>query len=136
MANNLNNFVPEIWSKNIIENINQVNVAMNFVNTDYEGEIRNFGDTVQVRTFGNITIQDYERGNPLAPENLVPSIETMSINTAKYFAFDVDDLDVVQNDISAIQGYTRRAAVSMSNAIDSYLFGFYKIGRASCRERV
>ena len=98
---------------------------MNFVNTDYEGEIRNFGDTVQVRTFGNITIQDYERGNPLAPENLVPVKESLVVNTAKYFAFDVDDLDQTQNDISAIQGYTRRAAVGMSNAIDAYLFSFY-----------
>lgn len=38
MPNNLDAFVPEIWSRRVIANIDQNNVALNFVNTDYEGE--------------------------------------------------------------------------------------------------
>ena len=78
------------------------------------------GDTVQVRTFGSITVQDYQRGLPIAAESLVPLKETLTIDKAKYFAFDVDSLDVAQNDINAIDGYTRRAGVALTNAIDSY----------------
>lgn len=97
-------------------------------NTDYEGELSNAGDTVQVRTFGNITVQDYNRGQPIAAEALVPVKETLTVDKAKYFAFDVDQLDQVQNDINAIDGYTRRAGVAMSNAIDAYAFGLALAG--------
>lgn len=131
MANNLDNFIPEIWSTKIIQNIDQINVGLNFVNTDYEGEIRAAGDTVQVRTYGNITVQDYERGAQIAAEDLAPTKEALTVNLSKYFAFDVDDLDEVQNDLNAVNGYTSRAAVAMSNAIDSYLFSFYSSALAA-----
>lgn len=39
MPNDLSAFIPEIWSRRIIANINQSNVAMAVMaNTDYEGE--------------------------------------------------------------------------------------------------
>jgi hypothetical protein len=129
MPNNIDAFVPEIWSRHIIANIDQVNVALAVMtNTDYEGEVRNAGDTVQVRTFGSITVQDYARGTPIAAESLVPTKEAMTIDKAKYFAFDVDSLDVAQNDINAVDGYTQRAGVAMSNAIDAYVFGLALAG--------
>jgi hypothetical protein len=39
MANNLTPFVPQVWSRRIIENINQINVAKAVMtNSNYEGE--------------------------------------------------------------------------------------------------
>ncbi len=129
MPNNLDAFVPEIWSRRVIANIDQVNVAMAVMtNSNYEGEIQAAGDTVQVRTFGNITVQDYSRGLPIAAEALVPILESMIVDKAKYFAFDVDSLDVAQNDINAIDGYTRRAGVAMSNAIDTFVMQTARAG--------
>jgi len=123
VPNNLDAFVPEIWSRNLIANIDQNNVAKAVMtNSDYEDEIRNFGDTVQVRTFGNITVSPYTRGTTIVPQSLVPVRETLLIDDAKYFAFDVDSLDIAQNDVNAIQGYTGRAGVAISNAIDTYIF--------------
>ena len=132
MPNNLDNFVPEIWSRRVIANIDQVNVALSVMcNTDYEGDVKEAGDTVQVRTFGSITVQDYQRGLPIAAESLVPLKETLTVDKAKYFAFDVDSLDVAQNDINAIDGYTRRAGVALSNAIDSYALSFSLSGNSA-----
>lgn len=126
MANNLDAFIPEIWSTRIIQNIDQLNVAMMLAaNTDYEGEIRQAGDTVQVRTFGDVTVQDYQRGMTISYEDLSPTRETLTVDTSKYFAFNVDDLDRAQNDIGALDGYTRRAAVSLAEHIDSYIFSFH-----------
>jgi hypothetical protein len=132
MPNNLSAFVPQIWSRRIVANINQINVAMAVMaNTDYEGEISAAGDTVQVRTFGSITVQDYVRGTPISSETLAPTRETLTIDKAKYFSFDVDSLDVAQNDVNAIDGYTRRAGVAMSNAIDSFVMSFCTSGVAA-----
>jgi hypothetical protein len=125
MANNLDAFIPEIWSKNIIANIDQVNVAKGILaNTSYEGEIRQYGDTVHVRTFGNVTLQDYQRGGRLAPQDMVPTKEALTIDTAKSWTIDLDDLDAAQNDINALQGYAARAGVACAEAIDTYLFSF------------
>lgn len=132
MPNNLDAFVPEIWSRRVIANIDQVNLAMTVMtNSDYQGEIAAAGDTVQVRTFGNITVQDYQRGLPIAAESLVPVKETLTVDKSKYFAFDVDSLDVAQNDINAIDGYTRRAGVALSNAIDTFVFSYSLSGNAA-----
>jgi hypothetical protein len=132
VANNLDNFVPEIWSRNIIANIDRANVSVGLMaNTEYEGEIREFGDTVHVRTFGNVTVGDYQRGQSLAPQDLVPVKETLTVDTARYFTIDVDDLDKAQNDINALEGYSRRAGVAMAEDIDSYLFGFTLNGNSS-----
>lgn len=86
---------------------------------------------MQVRTFGNITVQDYNRGQPIAAEFLVPVREQLSIDASKYFAFDVDDLDKVQNDINAIDGYTQRAGVALANNVDSFIFGATTSAHAS-----
>ena len=122
MANDLSAFIPQVWSRRIIENINQVNLAKSIMtNSNYEGEIQTAGDTVQVRTFGSITVSTYTRGLPIVPQSLTPVKETLVVNNSQYFAFDVDSLDIAQNDVNAIDGYTRRAGVAMSNAIDSFV---------------
>lgn len=132
MPNYLDAFVPEIWSRRVIANVDQINVCMAVMcNTDYEGEVRQAGDTVQVRTFGNVTVQDYQRGQPIAAESLVPIKETLTIDKAKYFAFDVDSLDVAQNDIDAVDGYTKRAGIALSNAIDTYAMSFALSGNSA-----
>jgi len=120
----LTNFIPQIWSRNLVKNIDQNNLALAVMtNSDYEDEIRDFGDTVQVRTYGSITVSPYARGTTLVPQTLAPVKETLVINDSQYFAFDVDSLDIAQNDINAIQGYTGRAGVAMSNAVDTYVMG-------------
>jgi hypothetical protein len=132
VPNNLDNFVPEVWSRRLIANINQVNIAKAVLtNSDYEGEIRANGDTVQVRTFGSVIVQDYVRGMPISAESLVPVKETLTVDKSKYFAFDVDSLDVAQNDINAIDGYTQRAGVAMANSIDTFIFSFGMSGLAA-----
>jgi hypothetical protein len=52
---------------------------------------------------------------------VTPVKETLVINDSQYFAFDVDSLDIAQNDINAIQGYTGRAGIAMSNAVDTFV---------------
>ena len=63
------NFIPEIWSGKLIENFYDATVLAAISNTDYEGEIRGQGDTVNIRTTPNITIRTYVKGQNLVVEN-------------------------------------------------------------------
>ena len=115
------NFVPEVWSKEIGKIFDKQTVMAGLVNTRFEGEIKKAGDTVYVRTFGNVTVSDYTRNMTINYEVLTDPMQTMVIDQQKYFAFKVDNLDAAQSNIGILEGYTERAAVAMRNVIDTRL---------------
>lgn len=122
------NFVPEVWSKKLLKVFNKKVVMAKLVNTDYEGDIKAAGDTVFVRTFGDVTINDYTRDMTIAFETLTDPIQTMTIDQQKYFAFRVDDLDLAQADVDILEGYTERAAIAIRDVVDSFLLGLAASG--------
>lgn len=100
-------------------------MACGAVNRDYEGEIRTAGDTVQVRTYGDVVVSPYRRGVPIDYTGLTPSKQALTVNDSQYWAFQVDDLDTAQNDLNALQGYTGRAAVAISNTVEAKALSYY-----------
>ncbi len=132
-GNDLTAFVPQVWSRRVLTRLDQINVALacGAVNRDYEGEIRQQGDTVWVRTFGNVTFSPYKRGGPINYGTLAPTKESLVVNDAQSFAFQVDDLDQAQNDISALDGYTERAAVALNNVVEAKAWSIYAKANAA-----
>ena len=126
MANNLAAFKAEIWSKQLILNLDKINVMSPLVNDDWEGELKGKGSTVYVRTLGNITLGAYT--GTISYQDLAPVKEPMTVNDAQYFAFQVDDLDEAQSDMDALDAYTMRAAVGVNDTIEGKLLSKY----ASC----
>ena len=63
------NFIPEIWSGKLVENFYDATVLGAIANTAYEGEIKNMGDTVNIRTTPDITLRTYVKGQSLTVEN-------------------------------------------------------------------
>ena len=61
VSNNLQStgFIPEIWSGKLVEKFYASTVLAAISNTDYEGEIRDKGDRVKIRTKPTITIRNY-----------------------------------------------------------------------------
>ena len=125
------NFIPEVWSKKLLKVFNKQVVMANLVNTDYEGDIKSAGDTVYVRTFGDVTINDYSRDMTITFETLSDPVQTMTIDQQKYFAFRVDDLDLAQSDVDIMEGYTQRAAIAIRDVVDSYLLSLATTGADS-----
>lgn len=117
------NFIPEVWSKKLLGVFDKSVVMAKLANTQFEGEIRNAGDTVYVRTFGNVTISNYTRDMTVSFETLADPLQTMVIDQQKYFAFKIDDLDKAQADIDVVDGYANRAAIAIRDVVDSYLIG-------------
>ena len=118
-------FIPELWNARLLYNLEKAHVASNFVNKDYEGEIKNLGDTVHINKIGPVTIKTYTKNtNIAAPEEIGTTDDTLVINQSKYFNFQIDDVDAAQvagKDI--IDTAMGRAAYGLSDASDAYLFG-------------
>ena len=112
------NFIPEMWSGKLIENFYDATVLAAISNTDYEGEIRQYGDAVNIRTTPEITIRDYVKGQSLTVENPdKPKIQLL-IDKGEYFACVEDDVDKVQSDINLMDTWTKDASERMKIKID------------------
>jgi len=112
------NFIPEIWSGKLIQNFYDATVLAAISNTDYEGEIRRQGDTVNIRTTPNITIRDYVKGQNLVVENPDKPKIQLVIDKGEYFACVEDDIDKVQSDINLMDTWSKDASEQMKIKID------------------
>lgn len=88
-------------------------------NTDYEGEIKSFGDNVQIRTTPELTVRPYTKGMTLQVERPDKPKLTLTIDQGDYFAAVEDDVDKVQADIDLMNTWSKDASERMKIAIDS-----------------
>lgn len=121
----LSNFIPEIWSKKLLKIFNKTVVMGNLVNRNFEGDIQSAGDVVHVRTFGDVTVNDYTRDMTISFQSLTDPMVDLTIDQQKYFAFKVDDLDKAQANIDILEGYAGRAAIAIRDVVDTRLIGHY-----------
>lgn len=127
-------FIPEIWSGKLIEKFYASTVLAAISNTDYEGEIRNQGDKVHIRTKPTITIRDYLVGGQLAVDRPASNIVDLTIDKGKYFNEILDDVMEVQSDINLMGIWSDDAAQQMKIVIDSdVLLGM--LGQAHAKNR-
>ena len=112
------NFIPEIWSGKLIENFYDATVLAAISNTNYEGEIRRMGDTVNIRTTPEITIKTYVKGQTLSVENPDKPKIQLVIDKGEYFACIEDDVDKVQSDINLMDTWSKDASERMKIKID------------------
>ena len=125
------NFIPELWSGKLIENFYDATVLAAISNTDYEGEIRQYGDTVNIRTTPEITIRDYVKGQTLTVENPDKPKIQLVIDKGEYFACVEDDVDKVQSDINLMDTWTKDASERMKIKIDQRVLTDILTGIAS-----
>ena len=119
----VNNFVPEVWSANILDKLNKTMVLANLCNRDYEGEISAYGDTVRINEIGDIAINDYTKNSTtaLTIQELTDAQQILEINRARYFAFKLDDVDQAQTKPKLMEKAVERAAYNMSDDVDTYI---------------
>jgi len=112
-------FIPVVWSGKLVEKFYTATVFGAIANTDYEGEISDYGDQVVIRTTPTLTITNYTIGDALTYETPISNNTTLDINQGKYFAFTLDDVDAMQSDINLMDDWAEDAAEQMKIAVDS-----------------
>lgn len=116
-------FIPEIWSGKLVEKLYSATVFGEIANTDYEGEISKKGDTVNIRTTPSMVIRDYEIGGGLTYDKPTSDKVTLEVNRAKYFAFEVNDIDAYQSDLRLMDNWSDDGGEQMKIAIDTDMLG-------------
>ena len=87
------NFAPEIFSQKVLKFFRRASVVEDITNTDYAGEIENFGDTVRIIKEPVVTVSSYTRGSVVNAQDLADDQITMVVDNANAFAFKIDDIE-------------------------------------------
>lgn len=112
-------FIPQIWSGKLVEKFYAATVLSAISNTDYEGEIKNQGDTVKIRTKPTITIRDYLADGDLAVERPAGSVLDLNIDQGKYFNLILDDVMDIQSDLNLMSMWADDASEQFKITVDT-----------------
>jgi hypothetical protein len=121
----LDTFVPSIWAGQLLSPLYKALVLGSVVNRDYEGEIRQFGDSVRINEIGDITVGNYAKYGSLSWQELSSAQKILYIDQAKTFSFAVDDIDQAQSKPKVMAEAMNRAAYAIADTIDQHLAGLY-----------
>lgn len=124
-------FIPTVWAARLLAALEKSLVygQTNVSNRDYEGEIREAGNTVKIASIGDVTIGDYEKDTDIsAPEILTDSDQTMLIDQSKYFNFYVDSIDRAQQNVNVLDEAMLRSAWALRERADTFLAGVMDAG--------
>ncbi|WP_208753036.1 hypothetical protein [Bradyrhizobium genosp. SA-3] len=128
-------FIPTIWSGKLIEKFYASTVLSAISNTDYEGEIKNQGDTVKIRTKPTITISDYKADGALSLQRPSGNVLDLTIDQGKYFNTILDDVMDVQSDLNLLSMWSDDAAEQMKITIDTSVLAGVLNGAAATYNR-
>lgn len=116
-------FIPQLWSNKLNAKFYAHTMLSEVSNTDWEGEIKNQGDTIRIRTAPSITINDYAgAGSTLTSEVPAPIYTDMQINKGKYFSVQINDVLAHQADIDLMNTFTDDAAKQLKISIENEAF--------------
>lgn len=105
MANNVSAFIPEFWSKKLGRDSKEVtSFKNNMTNTDWEGEIKNAGDTVRITTPDFSAIQIGSGVTPTTSD-VTPTQQVLTIDKSKNFQFKFNDIEQAQSQFNMLEGY-------------------------------
>jgi len=123
---NLNSgaFSPVVYSKKVQLALRKSSVIDAVTNTDYQGELSSFGDSVKIIREPDVTITKYERGTQLATQDLVDGDFTMTVDQANYFQFAIDDIEEAHSHVSFQSLASDRAGYKLRDAYDAEVLGY------------
>ena len=119
----ITNFIPTIWSENLSKRLNEKYIGVAHCNRSFEGDIKEKGSVVNICGLENIKIGFYNKNSDMSdPQSLSDTVIEMPIDEARYFNFQVDDIDRAQAMPHLMDTAMRMAASSLANEADRAVF--------------
>jgi len=126
-------FLPAIYSKKVLNFFRKASVAEAITNTDYEGEISAFGDSVRIIKEPVISVSSYTRGSNTTATKLTDQEVNLVVDTANAFKFIVDDIETSMSHVNFKEVAASSAAYALRDAFDTAVIaaGFTGVSTSS-----
>ncbi|MBQ5655931.1 MAG: hypothetical protein IIV14_00670 [Bacteroidaceae bacterium] len=114
------NFIQQIWSKKIQDDLELKCKLVDNCLRDYEGDCK-YAQSVKILGVGEPTIRAYSNSTPITVEEMSDKGQILTIDQANYFAFYVDDIDKAQSVPGLAERYQEKATHGLAIARDTYV---------------
>lgn len=115
---------PVIYSKSVQKQLRKKAVASDITNSDYFGEISNYGDSVIIIKEPEIEVNPYARGAALTSQDLSDESFTLIIDRANAFQFQVDDIEKKMSHENWESLASNRASYRLADRYDEDVLGY------------
>ena len=114
------NFIQQIWSKKIQDDLELKCKLVDNCLRDYEGDCK-YAQSVKILGVGEPTIGAYDGSQDITIEEMSDKGQILTIDQANYFAFYVDDIDQAQSVPGLKEKYQEKAVHGLAVARDTYV---------------
>lgn len=121
----LQNFIRTVWAANIMESLRKAHRFASVANRDYQGQLLNLNDKVQIMQVSDVTITAYARNTDLTTQDMDDAASELIANQAYYFNFKVNDVEAVQVKPALLAQTTDKAAYGFRDKVDTYFGDLY-----------
>ncbi|MBQ8510563.1 MAG: hypothetical protein IJ493_11720 [Clostridia bacterium] len=123
----ISNFIPTVWSETLLSELDHDYIGVRNCSRDFEGDIRGKGSSVKINGIGDISVFDYTKDTDMqTAQDLSDTSQTLLIDQAKAFNFQIDDVDRAQSTPKLMQAAMSQAAAALSDVADAYVYSLYK----------
>ena len=120
------NFIPELWSKKILKELDKSHMIVKNCTTKYSGEISGLGSKVRINSINSPTVLPYApNSTSITPEQLKDESRMLEITEANYFAFFLDDVDAKQSTGGLLEEGLRKAVIALKDTAEAFVAGLY-----------
>lgn len=123
----IDNFIPTIWSETLLTELDRQYIGVANCNRVFEGDIKEKGSKVKICGIGNISVNDYTKNTDMSlPQDLHDTVFDLTISEAKYFNFQIDDIDKAQSVPKLMESAMKVAANALANEADKYVYNLFR----------
>lgn len=119
------NFIQQIWSKKIQDDLELKCKLVDNCLREYEGDCK-YAQSVKILGVGEPTIGKYSAGTDITIQDMGDRGQILNINQANYFAFYVDDIDQAQSVPGLKEKFQEKAVHGLAVARDTYIADLIK----------
>ena len=117
MAQNLDAFIPELWSRRIQYLTRNALVATEICSFEEQPDLK-YGDRIHRPYPNDLMVNDYVKYTDTVQQDLVGTDEYLDIDQSKEISFAIDEVDWIQMKYDLENSYVERAAYRLANDID------------------
>ncbi|HEX2864353.1 MAG TPA: P22 phage major capsid protein family protein [Deinococcales bacterium] len=117
-------WIPQIWAQEMLAALRNNVVLANLVNRDYDGQVANMGNTVNVPIPPVLTARDAPLADTTA-NNVTGTTTPVTLNKFKTVDVSVGDVAQAQSAPDIMRNIVRSAAIALAETIENDLFALY-----------
>ena len=131
MAQNLDAFIPELWSRRIQYLTKNALVATQICSFEEQPDLK-YGDRIHRPYPNDLVVNNYTKYTDTTQQDLIGTDEYLDIDQSKEISFAIDEVDWIQMKYDLENSYVERAAYRLSNDIDGAVLGEVVNANVTC----